>query len=789
MDHSSAPLFDVYLRLKPSASTAGVSSTTSFEPATTAERYLAVEEPFLDSASSAPTHIVVSPPADSRRRAVEKFAFTRVFQEDASQLDIFKGVDVLSLVEGVLAPPGTKQRDGLVATLGVTSSGKSHTILGSTSQRGLTQLALDVLYRSLEGRLVDSGTMAYLTPALAACDASEAHIVTASAFLDGPTRECSVDRMTSRAQTPMASHREPLMNTTSLGLYPSLFGQSTGYYPRGNDKSPIRTLYSNTARVTRNAAKAHLGSTRDAAATPSQNRRHVMQRHAALPQTPDVSDIVVPTDDNADFVVLVSMYEVYNDRIFDLLESPNLHSATPVQKGLRRRPLLFKSTEHSPDRKVVAGLRKVICADVDEALMVLETGLLERRVAGTGSNSLSSRSHGFFCVEVQKRSKQAASQWTKSTLTIVDLAGSERARNAKTAGATLAEAGKINESLMYLGQCLQMQGDRSDGNKSAIVPFRHCKLTELLFSNSFPTGTGPTHRQSPHQHAPQKAIMIVTADAVGDFNATSQILRYSALAREVTVPRIPSVASTLWSRSSVRDVASGRNTPAALDAESFALVAQEIARLTEEVEAANMRLTEEQNRRHEAELALEAALERCIAVEQDIREDCWIECEARLEEERRRWKGAWCEEADRNDEHLDRKLEVLTRSIQIYEDPAASVVQQLEEVEHENEDLRRKVANMERELHGRSPTKKRSQRKIAAPAKPMAAAAVSISGDSDAENTVSLFDSMKLADVRADVRADAPSASTSPLKARTPGKKQRKLTTRKWDLAPDDSDA
>ena len=123
MDENSAPLFDVYLRLKPSESAAGVSSTAGFEPAT-AERYLAVEEPFLDNASGAPTHIVVSPPADSRRRAVEKFAFTRVFQEDASQLDIFKGVDVLSLVEGVLAPPGTKQRDGLVATLGVTGSGK-----------------------------------------------------------------------------------------------------------------------------------------------------------------------------------------------------------------------------------------------------------------------------------------------------------------------------------------------------------------------------------------------------------------------------------------------------------------------------------------------------------------------------------------------------------------------------------------------------------------------------------------------------------------------------------------
>jgi hypothetical protein len=43
--------------------------------------------------------------------------------------------------------------------------------------------------------------------------------------------------------------------------------------------------------------------------------------------------------------------------------------------------------------------------------------------------------------------------------------GSERARNAKTAGATLAEAGKINESLMYLGQCLQMQSDCNEGNK------------------------------------------------------------------------------------------------------------------------------------------------------------------------------------------------------------------------------------------------------------------------------------------------------------------------------------
>jgi len=162
------------------------------------------------------------------------------------------------------------------------------------------------------------------------------------------------------------------------------------------------------------------------------------------------------------------MYEVYNDRIFDLLTPPIKSAAT---KEYRRRPLLFKSTETSPDRKVVAGLRKVVCGSMHQALMVLEAGLHERRVAGTGSNSVSSRSHGFFCVEVKKRPKGGRRHgvdvpWTGSTLTVVDLAGSERARDAKTAGATLAEAGKINESLMYLGQCLQMQSDA--GNKDKV---------------------------------------------------------------------------------------------------------------------------------------------------------------------------------------------------------------------------------------------------------------------------------------------------------------------------------
>jgi hypothetical protein len=106
---SSSALFDVYLRLRPSS-------------AADCERFLDVEH--VDEAY-APTHITIRPPVnDSRKRAIEKFAFTRVFEEHAGQRELFDRVGVLNLLEGVLGAKGREGRDGLLATLGVTGSGK-----------------------------------------------------------------------------------------------------------------------------------------------------------------------------------------------------------------------------------------------------------------------------------------------------------------------------------------------------------------------------------------------------------------------------------------------------------------------------------------------------------------------------------------------------------------------------------------------------------------------------------------------------------------------------------------
>ena len=324
---------------------------------------------------------------------------------------------------------------------------QSHTILGSKSQRGLTQLSLDLLFRSLDGQTLHPTESPSLTSSLVVADTSEAQILPASGFLDGIYGEYIQERSNSRAPTPMMVGKKEFSSVKQKdhgGLWSqwSILGLNTGSSHGAIDHkkdrmtstlekvemkdgvkekylSPSRLPFWNTSRVTRTKAKLRFGNLlQDNSFIPSMPKRNAPQRPSALPQIPDVSEFTVSSIPNTDYAILISMYEVYNDRIFDLLSHPrNL-------KDLRRRPLLFKSTEGSPDRKVVAGLRKIVCGSYEEALMVLETGLTERRVAGTGSNSVSSRSHGFFCVEVKKRPKGGmSSAWTGAQLTVVDLAG------------------------------------------------------------------------------------------------------------------------------------------------------------------------------------------------------------------------------------------------------------------------------------------------------------------------------------------------------------------------------
>ena len=155
--------------------------------------------------------------------------------------------------------------------------------------------------------------------------------------------------------------------------------------------------------------------------------------------------------------------------------------------------------------------------------------------------------------------------------------------------------------------------------------------------------------------------MIVTADPIGDFNATSQILRYSALAREVTVPRIPSVTSIVFHgvpNPRNQQVNGGRMSPNDVSVDLEAAHTK-IERLNNQLELMALHLAKEKARRREAEENWQKADERAERMEAEIREECWNEMEKRLEEERRRWMNAIGEEVDRNEAYLDRKLDIL----------------------------------------------------------------------------------------------------------------------------------
>ena len=304
--------------------------------------------------------------------------------------------------------------------------------------------------------------------------------------------------------------------------------------------------------------------------------------------------------------------------------------------------------------------------------------------------------------------------------------------------------------------------------------------------------------------------MIVTADPLGDFNATSQILRYSALAREVTIPRTPSVSSTILSSTTGR-APSGQTSPTFThtDEAVVEMAFSEIARLSEEVEILNVRLAEEEGRRKEAEENWQNAEDKAEVVEMEVREECWTEMEKRLEEERRRWMGAWGEEvsfpraiendvyadsgeqADHNDEHLDRKMEILSKGIKskkpfpsviigtkyktVHEDPVDQHAY-ITELQTENEALRQRLEASERELQCRSPTESRQKPRIPSLAlTDLRLAAGSGSSIKALGSALSKLNGLELTD---------PAEARSPKKTpgKTPGKKVRKLTTRKWDL-------
>jgi len=258
---------------------------------------------------------------------------------------------------------------------------------------------------------------------------------------------------------------------------------------------------------------------------------------------------------------------------------------------------------------------------------------------------------------------------------------------------------------MFLGQCLELKS--FDGITTNGL-FRQCKLTDILFSNYYASNKrGSTRRPL------SKAIMIVTADPSGNFSATNQILHYSAVAREVTVPRQPSVSYSAFSCSTngFKSGITGREIPVHGEIDNLL---EEMAKLRNELEITQVHLANETSRRMAAEESWRATLQRCDEIEMQVREEVCAEYETRMAQQSRRWRTAEEDANERYQERLDAKVDIISNGIKIHQDNDIkndTKYNELEEshiqLEKENQSLKDKLESMDRDRKPLpSPTKK-----------------------------------------------------------------------------------
>ncbi|KAI1162002.1 P-loop containing nucleoside triphosphate hydrolase protein [Nemania serpens] len=159
--------------------------------------------------------------------------------------------------------------------------------------------------------------------------------------------------------------------------------------------------------------------------------------------------------------VALSYYEIYNDKVFDLLE--------PVEK---RTPSGLPLRAEANGKTVVAGLSERPCEDLKDFEKLYIEANTNRVTAATKLNAHSSRSHAILRVKVTQTTGDMVRE---STASAIDLAGSEDNRRTDNGKERLVESAAINKSLFVLSQCIDAiaRGERR-------IPFRESKMTRIL---------------------------------------------------------------------------------------------------------------------------------------------------------------------------------------------------------------------------------------------------------------------------------------------------------------------
>ncbi|CAL8389080.1 unnamed protein product [Boreogadus saida] len=200
----------------------------------------------------------------------------------------------------------------------------------------------------------------------------------------------------------------------------------------------------------------------------SSGKTHTMEGKLHNPQlmgiipriSNDIFDHIYSMDENLEFHIKVSYFEIYMDKIRDLLDVSKTNLA--VHEDKNRVPYVKGCTER-------------FVSSPEEVMDVIDQGKANRHVAVTNMNEHSSRSHSIFLINIKQENVETEKKLS-GKLYLVDLAGSEKVSKTGAEGAVLDEAKNINKSLSALGNVISAL---AEGTKSH-VPYRDSKMTRIL---------------------------------------------------------------------------------------------------------------------------------------------------------------------------------------------------------------------------------------------------------------------------------------------------------------------
>ena len=252
------------------------------------------------------------------------------------------------------------------------------------------------------------------------------------------------------------------------------------------------------------------------------------------------------------FDVIISYLEIYNERIYDLLESGLEESGSRISTPSRLYMSKSNSNGLGVELKIrddsqygvkVIGLTERRCESSEELLRWIAIGDKSRKIGETDYNARSSRSHAIVLIRLTSTNvKNGTSR--SSTLSLCDLAGSERATGQQE---RRKEGSFINKSLLALGTVISKLSADKMNSVGSNIPSPSASGSSSSSGNATNNGTSPSnhipYRDSKLTRLLQPALSgdsivttICTVDTRNDAAAeTMNTLRFASRAKNVAL--------------------------------------------------------------------------------------------------------------------------------------------------------------------------------------------------------------------------------------------------------------